>query len=290
MDYTLSTFLPECSLSQEPKSRDEIENKVGLPPSSTSMPLLMHLILSFQKGATGIHNASPDGPKINNLMDHSASADKKNESPVTDNLLWSDKKNMDIKQHLDDSDDKKVKEEKKVALKPQEDKKIAEKQQDENTHKNLTSLNDLPPLTQKKGGLQPLDFNPKEDTKKFSDSVESEKKKLAEVDKKLKEFQSDSAFEFEAPKQSPDRKAKNIESKQPKKEIIDDYDDDFEDDILEDLPVEDIYGTDHKEKDPFGESGVSASQSMGMDPSVTSLDIEGYDHVEQAIINSPYKS
>lgn len=144
-------------------------------------------------------------------------------------------------------------------------------------------------MTQKKGGLQPLDFNPKVEEDKFSDSVDNEKKKLAEVDKKLREFQSDSAFEFEAPKQSPDKKSKKIESKQPKKDAIDDYEDDFEDDIIEDLPVEDMYGRDSRDKDPFTESGMSASQSMGMDPSVTSLDIEGYDHVEQAIINSPYK-
>ena len=52
MDYTLSTFLPECSLSQEPKTRKEIEDEVGLDPTDTSMPLLMHLILSFIKGVT----------------------------------------------------------------------------------------------------------------------------------------------------------------------------------------------------------------------------------------------
>lgn len=32
MDYTLSTFLPECSLSQEPKTRQELEDKIGLQP------------------------------------------------------------------------------------------------------------------------------------------------------------------------------------------------------------------------------------------------------------------
>ena len=50
MDYTLSTFLPECSLSQEPRSRPEIENQIGLPPAENSVPLLMHLLLSFTKG------------------------------------------------------------------------------------------------------------------------------------------------------------------------------------------------------------------------------------------------
>jgi hypothetical protein len=50
MDYTLSTFLPECSLSQEPKTRNQIEEKIGLPPADSSMPIIMHLILSFMKG------------------------------------------------------------------------------------------------------------------------------------------------------------------------------------------------------------------------------------------------
>ena len=50
MDYTLSTFLPECSLSQEPKTKDQIEKKIGLPPSDNSMPVLMHLLMSFMKG------------------------------------------------------------------------------------------------------------------------------------------------------------------------------------------------------------------------------------------------
>jgi hypothetical protein len=31
MDYTLSTFLPECSLSQEPRTRAEIEKRLNIP-------------------------------------------------------------------------------------------------------------------------------------------------------------------------------------------------------------------------------------------------------------------
>ena len=50
MDYTLSTFLPECSLSQDPKSRDQICEKIGLPQAEPSIPILMHLLLSFMKG------------------------------------------------------------------------------------------------------------------------------------------------------------------------------------------------------------------------------------------------
>ena len=182
-------------------------------------------------------------------------------------------------------------------------------------NQKLTSLNDLPPLSQKKSGLEPLDFNPKEENKyddllgmgdknqgedstamnfkgkkdPFSNDEDYTTPSLDEVDKKLKEFGSGNAMKFEVPKASPDKKPTDSKSTKKQTAVDDDYDDDFEDDIVEDLPIEDIDADDHKEKDPFAESGVSASQSMGMDPSVTSLDIEGYDHVEQAIINSPYK-
>ena len=93
-------------------------------------------------------------------------------------------------------------------------------------------------------------------------------------------------------KPSPDQKSQKFRCKAGKEKEggLDDYDDDFEDDIVEDLPVEDYDANEPKDNNPeFGESGVSGSQSYGMDPSVTSLDIEGYDHVEQAVINSPYK-
>lgn len=262
MDYTLSTFLPECSLSQEPKTRTEIEKKVGLPASNTSMPLLMHLINAVKNGVANV-------PMQNNLVSPPAS-DKKQEKPKTDELLW-ESKNMDIKHQLDDNSSK------KSSL-------VGDSPGQEN--KKLSSLNDLPPLTQKKGGLEPLNFNPKED-----ESITKEKKNLAEVDKKLKEFEMKDSMKVEMSKSSPDKKAQKFGGKQtkPKAAGFDDYDDDFEDDIAEDLPVEDFDANDHRDNHEFGESGVSASQSMGIDPSVNSLDIEEYDHVEQAIINSPYK-
>lgn len=50
MDYTLSTFIPESSLHSEPRSRADIEDKVGLDNCETSMPLIMHLLLAFKQG------------------------------------------------------------------------------------------------------------------------------------------------------------------------------------------------------------------------------------------------
>lgn len=279
MDYTLSTFLPECSLSQEPKTRQEIEKRLNMPSCNTSMPLLMHAV-------NAIKNGLAKQPQNNNFVGQSAPepvADK----PLKDDLLW-DSKNMDLKQHLDADQKKPAAQSKDKSPENKPPNKPADKPAGPSA--NLATLNDLPPLTKKKGGLEPLEFNPKEEDK-FSDSVDKEKQSLEEVDKKLKEFEAKDAMKMPAHKPSPDKKSHKFGDKTKKKVAdFDDYEDDFEDDIVEDLPVEDYDASETKDKNPeFTESGVSASQSYGMDPSVTSLDIEGYDHVEQAILNSPYK-
>lgn len=61
------------------------------------------------------------------------------------------------------------------------------------------------------------------------------------------------------------------------------YDDDFEDDIEEDLPEEqphDILADADGAAASGGNMGVTVSQSLGVDPSVDSLALEDYDHVE----------
>lgn len=61
------------------------------------------------------------------------------------------------------------------------------------------------------------------------------------------------------------------------------YDDDFSnDDIEENLPLDDI---EHDDDNGFGESGnaFTGSQSMGMDPSVNTLAMDEYDHVEEVV-------
>ena len=85
-------------------------------------------------------------------------------------------------------------------------------------------------------------------------TTEDEKKQIAEVDKALEQIGSG-------------QKQADVSA------ASDDYDDGFDDDIVEELPVE--------EPDLNPESGAGGSQSMGLDPSVTSLDIEGYDYVGQ---------
>ena len=76
--------------------------------------------------------------------------------------------------------------------------------------------------------------------------------------------------------------SKKPEEPAPKKnafEITDNYDDDFEYDIEEDLPVEEPQPTSARNVADSGQ-GITVSQSLGVDPSVDSLALEDYDHVE----------
>ena len=69
-------------------------------------------------------------------------------------------------------------------------------------------------------------------------------------------------------------------------DIDDNYMDDFEDDIQEDLPeVDDNQFGASVGRGGAGEisgsgQGVTVSQSLGVDPSVDSLALENYDHIE----------
>ena len=89
-------------------------------------------------------------------------------------------------------------------------------------------------------------------------STAAEKQTLAEADKQLKDLSDPFGSS---------NKNQDISN------ASDDYEDGFDDDIQEDLPVEE---PELNLDEPEGQS-----QSMGMDPSVTSLDIEGYDYVEE---------
>ena len=57
------------------------------------------------------------------------------------------------------------------------------------------------------------------------------------------------------------------------------YDDDFEYDIEEELPAEDEQPASARHVETSGQ-GITVSQSLGVDPSVDSLALEDYDHVE----------
>ena len=94
------------------------------------------------------------------------------EKPLKDDMLW-ENKNMDLKPHLENDHKKAV---------PQKEKspENAAPNKPSNQNDNLTKLNDLPSITKKKGALEPLDFNPKEEDK-FSDSEDKKSKVLKKL-------------------------------------------------------------------------------------------------------------
>lgn len=63
-------------------------------------------------------------------------------------------------------------------------------------------------------------------------------------------------------------------------DLMDNYGDDFDEDIEEDLPEVDhlLESNDNPQKESMG--GITVSQSLGVDPSVDSLALEDYDHIE----------
>ena len=81
---------------------------------------------------------------------------------------------------------------------------------------------------------------------------------------------------------SPGTKKKNAKRED---DIIDTYGDDFEEETEEDLP-EDNHLLDSNENvggqraATESAGGVTVSQSLGVDPSVDSLALEDYDHIE----------
>lgn len=65
-------------------------------------------------------------------------------------------------------------------------------------------------------------------------------------------------------------------------DIIDTYGDDFEEDIEEELPEDNhlLDSNDQHKNITESAGGITVSQSLGVDPSVDSLALEDYDHIE----------
>lgn len=67
-------------------------------------------------------------------------------------------------------------------------------------------------------------------------------------------------------------------------DIIDTYGDDFEEEIDEDIPEDNHLlesgGDVNPHKNITESGGITVSQSLGVDPSVDSLALEDYDHIE----------
>ena len=122
---------------------------------------------------------------------------------------------------------------------------------------------------------RPIQTSPKEEEKASKYSSNTGMTKKSEPQKE-KEHKSNLGRQDDKPKTSPKEKS-------GKKDDFNDYEDDFEDDDIEEmLPVEDQEDQDNENK--FTESGqFTGSQSMGMDPSVNTLAMDEYDHVEEVI-------
>jgi len=103
---------------------------------------------------------------------------------------------------------------------------------------------------------------------------------MAKAASLLDDFQAEQKQGFSLQGQKPNRKAipqAQIQARGSEPEIDEDFD--YEDDIKEELPdqaLESIGKSDYV----AGSMGIGVSQSMGIDPSVDSLALDEYDHVE----------
>ena len=84
---------------------------------------------------------------------------------------------------------------------------------------------------------------------------------------------------------NPDKNKNQYSRDNSKREddIIDTYGDDFEEEIEEDIPEVDhlLESNDNPHKNITERAGgITVSQSLGVDPSVDSLALEDYDHIE----------
>jgi hypothetical protein len=88
-----------------------------------------------------------------------------------------------------------------------------------------------------------------------------------------------SGLNWNQQKPAPAAQAQKDVSDKGSSQISDNYQDDFDDDIEEDLPDDEIIVADDINIGVSGQ-GITVSQSLGVDPSVDSLALEDYDHVE----------
>ena len=90
-----------------------------------------------------------------------------------------------------------------------------------------------------------------------------------------------SGYRAEIPSfQAPDKQKSKKED-----DIIDTYGDDFEEEIEEDIPDDNNLAESNDNVNPHKNiteslGGITVSQSLGVDPSVDSLALEDYDHIE----------
>ncbi len=109
---------------------------------------------------------------------------------------------------------------------------------------------------------------------------------LEEVSREEKQGYNTDMYKQQQQQQQQQQPKQNTQQKKEQEDIIDTYGDDFEEEIDEELPEDNnlLDSNDYVGRmgNPAGQSigGITVSQSLGVDPSVDSLALEDYDHVE----------
>lgn len=129
-----------------------------------------------------------------------------------------------------------------------------------------------------------------EQKKTFKSGVDSTEKNLAKADDLLREMDREEkrGFNLAGRKKSlgDDLNSRvnfnnnKVADKDSDENIDDKYEDDFSDDIEEDLPEDNQPDPVDEAADSRNNVAITVSQSLGVDPSVDSLALEDYDHVE----------
>lgn len=166
---------------------------------------------------------------------------------------------------------------------------------------SLTSLNDLPslggkkqalPVEEESNGFGDFDFG--------EDHIGDSGNKLSDAEKRLQDFYKEESegFNFQGPtakaekkpdkskaKAQPDKSGKGRPQRRGFKVKIDGVEDRDEDEIEEEIQTDrDEFNhvtkvAENSHSGNYG-TGITVSQSLGVDPSVDSLAIDEYDHIE----------
>ena len=211
LDYTLSIFIPEGNLKQDPIDKNDLLNRSEVDHPTDSEPLLVQVLKERKSG-------SSNPPR----RDISKPVEKKSAF---------------------------------VASQPPQDEKVKVKEQEKDTRASKYSSSN-----------QGLSSKPVIEENKASPSpMKAKNVQLNPIHAQTKDLTDSNDYDDD---------------------FGDDDDEDEDDEIEEMLPVDDMDNhADDNENKMFSESGnaFTGSQSMGLDPSVNTLAMDEYDHVEEVI-------
>eukprot|EP00347_Sterkiella_histriomuscorum_P004528 403360119 len=303
MKLSLQIFEPEMSISTGfPKTRTEMEREVGLSDrGDSSKPLLLKLIEQIKYGAGQGMVASAFGSS-----EYSQGFAK---SAVSSQSMWNPNSQKEEfpdpfkkpdpfgTSSLEEKENKPAKKDpkrKRTGDKKKNSKKDknGDKQNDKTgksdsaskpapaSQQSLTKLDDLPSLGGKKPVVQqkkdPYDFD-LDDLEDDNDDKNMKKmdSKYSMAQKQLMDYEEEENKGYSMKVNAPINQAKN----QKKPSNV--YDDFVEEEIEEDIQS-DRYNDDKniESSGRGGGFGITVSQSLGIDKSVDSLELDEYDHIE----------